>query len=426
MASSRLPGFFRLPPAERRIAALAAAGVSVADDAWGPAGGLPLEVADHMIENVVGTFALPNGVAVNLRLNGEDRLVPMVVEEPSVVAAMSNMARLTRAAGGVTGECDDSVMIGQVQLTGCAPGAAERVRAALPALTRIAEATQPQIVALGGGLRGMEIRELVYDEPGEPPEPMLVLHFFLDCVDAMGANMVNTIAERLAPELVELTGGRSGLRILSNLADRRVARVRCQIPVDLLADGDADGAGVAEGIAAAWRFAWVDPWRAATHNKGIMNGVDAVAIATGNDWRALEAGAHAYAARTGQYRSLSTWRVREGSLVGELALPMQVGTVSGAIRVHPTVKANLALAGVRGARDLSVLMAAVGLVQNLGALRALASEGIQEGHMRMHARAVASGAGALPSEVERVVAALVQARDFTVERARSVLAGLRA
>jgi hydroxymethylglutaryl-CoA reductase len=425
MASSRLPGFFRLAPLVRRRTALEGAGVSVAESPWGPDGGLSLEVAETMIENVVGTFALPNGVAVNLLLNGKDHLVPMVVEEPSVVAAVSNMARLTRAAGGVTGDCDESVMIGQVQLTSCPPGAADRVRAAFPELTRIAEAAQPQIVALGGGIRGMEVRELRYEEAGEEPEEMLVLHFFLDCLDAMGANMVNAIAERLAPELVALTGGKSGLRILSNLADRRVARARVAIPVGLLSANHEDGLAIAEGIAAAWRFAWVDPWRAATHNKGIMNGVDAVAIATGNDWRAIEAGAHAYAARSGQYRALSTWRLRNGVLIGELEMPMQVGTVSGAIRVHPSAKANLALAGVSGARELSVLMAAVGLIQNLGALRALATEGIQEGHMRMHARAVATGAGADPHEIEAAVRGMVAAKDFTVERAATILSGLR-
>lgn len=426
MASSRLPGFFRLSPHERRRAALEGAEGSAVGDAWGPEGGLTLAAAEHMIENVVGTFALPNGVAVNLLLNGKDHLVPMVVEEPSVVAAVSNMARLTRLAGGVAGECDESVMIGQVQLTGCGEGAAARVRAAVPELSRLAEATQPQLVSLGGGIRGMEVRELLYDEPGETPEPMLVLHFFLDCVDAMGANMVNSIAERLAPELVRLTGGRSGLRILSNLADRRLARARVALPVELLSTNDVDGAGIAEGIAAAWRFAWADPWRAATHNKGIMNGVDAVALATGNDWRAIEAGAHAYAARSGQYRPLSSWRVRGGVLFGELALPMQVGTVSGAIRVHPTAQANLKLAGVKGARELSILIAAVGLIQNLGALRALATEGIQEGHMRMHARAVANGAGAGPHEVDSVVHALVAAQNFTMEHAAAVLLELRA
>lgn len=426
MASSRIPGFFRLSPAERRAAVANAGAPSAEANAWSAEGGLSLATADAMIENVIGLFALPNGVAVNLLLNGEDRLVPMVVEEPSVVAAVSHMARLTRASGGIVGSCDDAVMIGQVQLTGCGPDAKRLVEAALPQLSAIAATVQPQLAAYGGGLRGMDVRELLYDEPGEQPEPMLVLHFYLDCVDAMGANMVNTIAERLAPELALITGGRIGLRILSNLADRRVARASVRIPVTELDQPGVSGAEVAEGIASAWRFAWADPYRAVTHNKGVMNGVDAVAIATGNDWRAIEAGAHAYAARTGQYRPLSTWRVREGALWGDLALPMQVGTVSGAIRVHPTVRANLALAAVRGARDLSVLIAAVGLIQNLGALRALATEGIQEGHMRMHARSVALGAGAEPHELHAVVAALVLDHDVNVERASIVLRRLRA
>ena len=427
MASSRIPGFFRLSPSERRVAAVANAGAPSAEPhEWSAEGGLSLATADAMIENVIGLFALPNGVAVNLLLNGEDRLVPMVVEEPSVVAAVSNMARVTRASGGIVGSCDDAVMIGQVQLTGCGPGSKHRVEAELPRLSALAAKVHPQLADYGGGLRGMDVRELLYDEPGEVPEPMLVLHFYLDCVDAMGANMVNTIAERLAPELALITGGRIGLRILSNLADRRVARASVRIPVVELDQPGVSGAEVAEGIASAWRFAWADPYRAATHNKGVMNGVDAVALATGNDWRAIEAGAHAYAARTGQYRPLSTWRVRGGGLEGERALPMQVGTVSGAIRVHPTVRANLALASVRGARDLSVLMAAVGLIQNLGALRALATEGIQEGHMRMHARSVALGAGAEPHELNDVVAALVLEHDVSVERATIVLRRLRA
>lgn len=425
---SRIPGFYRLSPAERLRAVATAAGLDPADVAAYDEGGLSAPTADAMIENVVGRFALPCGVAVNLQLNGEDRLVPMVVEEPSVVAAVSNMARLTRAAGGVHAEADAAVMIGQVQIVDLPdpPAAAARVRAELPRLSAIAAAVHPQLVDFGGGLRGMEVRELVYDEPGFPPEPMLVLHFFLDCGDAMGANMVNTIAERLAPELVALTGGQSGLRILSNLADRRLARAWVRIPADALAEDGIEGEEVAEGIASAYRFAWADPYRATTHNKGIMNGIDAVALATGNDWRAIEAGAHAYAARSGRYAPLSTWRVAsDGALEGRIELPIQVGTVSGPIRVHPTVRANLKLAGARGARDLAMLMAAVGLIQNLGALRALANEGIQAGHMRMHARTVALGAGARPDEVPAVVDALCELHDFTLERARAVLAGLR-
>ncbi len=391
--------------------------------AWN-ADALTLARADAMIENVIGTFALPNGVAVNLRVNGEDRLVPMVVEEPSVVAAVSHVALLARPGGGFEADADESVMIGQVQVTDPAPGGAERLRAALPALEARCRGVHAELEALGGGVRGLEVRELVYDEPGAAPEAMVVLHLHLDCRDAMGANMVNTLAELLAPDVAAITGGRRGLRILSNLADRRRARARVRIEPSALG---ADGAVVAEGIAAAYRFAWADPYRAATHNKGVMNGIDAVALATGNDWRAIEAGVHAWAARDGQYRPVTAWRVEgDGALVGTFEAPLQVGTVGGAIRIHPTVQANLALAGVRGARDLAALMAAVGLAQNLGALRALATEGIQRGHMRMHARAVALGAGARDDELPGVVAGLCESGDYTVPRAASLLATMRA
>ncbi len=423
MSSSRIPGFYKLSPAARREAALAAVGLPAQRGVAWASDALPLERADAMIENVVGTFALPNGVAVNLLLNGRDRLVPMVVEEPSVVAAVANMARLARESGGFTAACDESVMIGQVQVSDPAPGAAARLREAVPRLEAMCVGVHRELEALGGGLRGMEVREVVYDEPGYPREEMVVLHLFLDCRDAMGANMINTLAERLAPEVVAITGGKQGLRILSNLADRRVARARVRLDPSVFGD---EGAAVAQGIAAAYRFAYADPYRAATHNKGIMNGVDAVAIATGNDWRAIEAGAHAYAARNGQYRPLTAWRVdAEGFLVGTLEMPMQVGTVGGAIRVHPTVQANLALAEVAGAADLAMLLAAVGLAQNMGALRALATEGIQEGHMRMHARTVALGAGAVGDEIPRLVNALVACHDYTVPRASALLASLR-
>jgi hydroxymethylglutaryl-CoA reductase len=416
---SRIPGFYRLAP-DARLAEVVARVPGLEAGAF-TTGGLGLPTASAMIENVIGLFALPNAVAVNLLLDGRDRLVPMVVEEPSVVAAVSNMARLSRTAGGVRSDADPSVMIGQVHVARPTPGAADRIRAALPRLQALAAEVHPQLARFGGGLRGMEVRELRYDEPGEEPEDMVVLHFLLDCADAMGANMVNTIAERLSPEVVALAGGRTGLRILSNLADRRLARAWVTLPFSALDDEDLPGQEVAEAVAAAWRFAWADPYRAATHNKGIMNGVDAVALATGNDWRAIEAGAHAFAARDGRYRPLSSWRIRDGTLVGHLELPLQVGTVGGPIRVHPTVQANHAIAGITGASDLARLMAAVGLVQNLGALRALATEGIQEGHMRMHARTVALQAGAQGDEVAPVVEALCVTAEFTVERARAVL-----
>lgn len=426
--SSRIPGFYRLSPHKRLEAVAQKAGLDT-DAQRAFSEGLALPTAEAMIENVIGTFGLPCGVAVNLLLNGEDRLVPMVVEEPSVVAAVSNMARLSREGGGLFAEADPSLMIGQVQITDIPDmaEAAQRLRDSFPRLHEICSGVHAQLESLGGGLRGFEVRELVYDEPGYPQEPMLVLHFTLDCRDAMGANMVNTLAERLAPTVAEITGGQPGLRILSNLADQRCVRAWTRIPAQYLDQEDTPGTEVASRIASAWRFAYADPYRAATHNKGIMNGIDAVAIATGNDWRAIEAGAHAYAARDGHYRPLSTWRVdNEGALIGRIELPMQVGTVGGPIKVHPTVQANHRIAKIKGAADLGMLMAAVGLIQNMGALRALAMEGIQEGHMRMHARTVAMSAGANYEETPWVIEQLVAAHDFTVARATLALQHYRA
>jgi hydroxymethylglutaryl-CoA reductase len=420
--SSRIPGFYRLPPEARLSALEEALGIEV--QAY-RGEGLSLDAANLMVENVIGTFALPNGVGINLQVNGHDVVVPMVVEEPSVVAAVSNMARLTRAAGGIFTSCDASIMTGQVQVIvdGDVEACVQALEAGLPELRELAVGVHPRLVERGGGLRGMEVRVVEYDEPGEQPERFVVLHFDLDCVDAMGANMINTIAERLAPRVEAITNERVGLRILSNLADKRLARARVHLRPEHLDEGDLDGEEVAAGIANAYRFAYADPYRAATHNKGIMNGVDAVAIATGNDWRAIEAGAHAYAARSGQYRSLSTWKLdQDGTLHGQLELPLQVGTVGGPIKVHPTVQQNLRLMKVTRAHQLAELMAAVGLAQNLGALRALATEGIQQGHMRMHARSVAASAGATAAQVPRIAAALHEARDYSVELARKLLA----
>ena len=427
MMRSRIAGFYKLSP-EARLAALRDAGVpeEVIAGLGGP--GLPLEAADMMVENVVTTFALPNAVAVNFLIDGADRLVPMVVEEPSVVAAVSNVARLVRDGDGFRTDSDRSVMIAQIQLVDVDDPA--RVVAALtdamPRLRAEAEAVHPRLEERGGGVVGFEVRPLRYEEPGRPSEDMVVLHVLLDCVDAMGANMLNTLAEQLAPTVEEVSGAHVGLRILSNLADRRRARARVRIHPERLSTDDMDGAEVAAGIAQAWRFAWADPYRAATHNKGVMNGIDAVALATGNDWRAIEAGAHAWCCRDGQYRPMTRWEVDdEGFLVGSIDVPLQFGTVGGPIRVHPTVQHNLALLACTGARDLAGIAAAVGLAQNLGALRALATEGIQCGHMRLHARTVAATAGASPQEVGRVTTELVRARDFSVETAARVLAAMR-
>ena len=427
--TSRIPGFYRLSPDKRREAVEARTSMTPADLEAFDGSALPLGVADQMVENVIGTLQLPVGVGVNLRINGNDVLVPMAVEEPSVVAAVSNMARLVRAAGGFEADADPSIMIGQVQVVGLPDlvAAAERLNAALPELEATADQIHPRLKGRGGGLRGMKVRRIRYDEPGETPEDMLVLHFYLDCVDAMGANMVNTVAERLAPRVAAITGGQVELRILSNLASRRLARARCRLPAHLFDSKEATGSAVVAGIARSYRFAWADPWRAATHNKGIMNGIDAVALATGNDWRAIEAGAHAWAARDGQYRSLSTWKLDEdGCLVGTLEVPLQVGTVGGPIRNHPTVAAAHRMLGQPRARALAEIMAAVGLAQNLGALRALATEGIQRGHMRMHARNIALQAGATEGEVATVVAALCEHQDWSVELASRVLGSLRA
>ena len=422
--TSRIPGFYRLPPHQRLSTLEARTALGAADRAAFGKDALELDVADLMIENVIGTFALPLGVGINFQINGKDVLVPMVVEEPSVVAAVSNMAKLARGAGGFHASTGPSVMIGQIQLmpTEDAESTAALLREAIPTLMEKGRGVHPRLEARGGGLRGMEVRILSYDEPGETPEEFVVLHLLLDCVDAMGANMVNTLAEHLAPYVRQVTGANVGLRILSNLADRRLARAEVRIPPKLLDQHDIPGNEVAKRIASAYRFAYADPYRAATHNKGVMNGIDAVALATGNDWRAIEAGAHAYAARSGQYRSLTSWKIGpEGHLVGQIEVPIQVGVVGGPIRVHPTVQSNIKLLNLSTAEELAKVMAAVGLAQNLGALRALATEGIQQGHMRMHARSVAATAGARPDQVPDVASALCAKKDFSIEAAKDIL-----
>ena len=377
-----------------------------------------------MTENVVGLYALPLGIAVNFQVNGRDVLVPMVVEEPSVVAGASFAARLARSAGGFRAGTTAPEMIGQIQVLEVADLEAARV-AVVAARERIlarADEVDPVIGRLGGGARDLEVRVL----PETPVGPMLVLHLIYDCRDAMGANAVNTACEALAPLVEEITGGRVGLRILSNLADRRLAWAECTVPVQELAFGDFSGQRVAQGIVEAWAFASVDPYRAATHNKGILNGIDAVALATGQDWRAIEAGAHAYAARAGRYASLSTWgRDGSGDLTGRLELPLAAGTVGGATRAHPTAQVALALLGVKTARELAEVMAAVGLAQNLAAIRALATEGIQRGHMTLHARQVAIAAGATGDEIERVAAQMVGEGLVRPDRAEAILRSVR-
>ena len=386
--------------------------------------GLSLARADQMIENVVGLHGLPLGVATNFVVNGRDVLVPMVVEEPSVVAGASFAAKLARAEGGFQAIATEPEMIGQVQVLDVADPWSARFNllAARDELLALANETDPVIVNAGGGARDVEVRVLEQTPAG----PMLVVHLIFDCRDAMGANAINTACETLAPQIEELTGGRVLLRILSNLADRRLARARCTVPAEALTFGDFPGQQVAQGIVEAWALAAADPYRAATHNKGIMNGVDAVVVATGNDWRAVEAGAHAYAARSGRYTSLSTWaQDAQGNLVGTLEMPLAVGIVGGATRVHPTAQVALKILGIETAHELAEIIAAVGLAQNMAALRALATEGIQRGHMRLHARQVAIAAGATGNEVTQVVARMTTEGHIRPDRAEAILTQLR-
>jgi hydroxymethylglutaryl-CoA reductase len=364
--------------------------------AYSAKGGLQISRAAAMIENVVGIYSLPIGIAQNFLINGRDVPIPMVIEEPSVVAAASMAAKLVKAGGGFKASMTENEMIGQLQVSHLPDlqEAAEALEARKDGLLLIARQANLKNVARGGGPKAIEIRQFMRSPMG----PFLVLHLIYDVCDAMGANMVNAIMETLAGPVEKITGGQVGLRILSNLADRRLAKA----------------------------FAAVDPYRATTHNKGIMNGIDAVVMATGNDWRAVEAGAHAYAVKKGRYGSLTRWKKgTHGDLVGEIELPMAVGTVGGATHVHPTAKANLKLMGVKSARELGSIIAAVGLAQNLGALRALATEGIQSGHMALHARQMAIAVGAELSEVEKLTAQLLQENEIRASRAQEILESWR-
>ena len=421
--TSRLPGFYKVSVEERRALVSDATGADPRDiDRSLEAGGLDAETADKFVENVIGTYGLPYGVALNVRVNGHDYVVPMVVEEPSVVAAASNAAKMVREGGGFGAEMDAPLMVAQIQLTAVRDreAARERVLAAKEEILTRADAAIPGLIERGGGARDVEVRVLGSDE-----DAMLVVHVLVDCRDAMGANLVNGVAERVADRLAELAGGRVGLRILSNLCDRRCVRVTCRVPAAALATDDMAGTDVIDGIVNASRFAELDPYRAATHNKGIMNGVDAVTIATGNDWRAVEAGAHAFAARSGKYSPLATWRRDGDHLVGRLELPMALGTVGGTLRVHPAARLSLRLLGVTQAQDLAAIAASVGLASNLAAVRALATDGIQRGHMALHARSVAVAAGAIGDEVERVATMIVEARDITLDAAQRAVSLLR-
>lgn len=376
--TSRLPGFYR-ERIEERLRKMVETGLLSAESQTflERGGGLDLQVADHMTENVIAVHGLPLAVALNFRVNRRDVLVPMVVEEPSVVAAASNAARLVRMTGGFFGDASAAIMTTQVQFDAVPTPhhAKERIEANRESIFQIADEAIPGMVRRGGGCRDLDVR--VLDEG----LGVLVMHLYVDVGNAMGANVVDAVAEAVAPRVQELVGGEIGLRILSNLPIRRRIKVECDVSVDALG-----GSALADGIAKASRFAELDPFRAVTHNKGIMNGIDAVALAMGQDWRSIEAGAHAFASIGGVYKPLAVWTRTGGTVHGCLEMPLAAGTVGGSTRVHQGVRAGFELMGVRNAQELTVVMGAAGLASNLAALKALAGEGIQRGHMRLHSR----------------------------------------
>ncbi|OZI64043.1 hydroxymethylglutaryl-CoA reductase, degradative [Bordetella genomosp. 1] len=425
MADSRLPNFRALAPAER-LAALAARCDLTPDEQalLANPGALDPARADGMIENVIGTFELPLGVAGNFQINGQDVLVPMAVEEPSVVAAASYMAKLARAGGGFQTSSTRPLMRAQVQVLGLGDPQGARLALLAERERIVARANERDrvLIGLGGGCQDIEVQVF----PDTPRGPMLVLHLIVDVRDAMGANTVNTMAEAVAPLIEEITGGRVRLRILSNLADLRLSRARVRLTPQTLDTPERSGAEIIEGVLDAYVFAAVDPYRAATHNKGIMNGIDPVIVATGNDWRAIEAGAHAYACRDGRYTSLTHWeKDASGALVGTLEMPMPVGLVGGATKTHPLARLALKIMGVQSAQALGEVAVAVGLAQNLGALRALATEGIQRGHMALHARNIALVAGATGNEIDIVARRMAEEHDVRTDRALALLEELR-
>jgi hydroxymethylglutaryl-CoA reductase len=419
--TSRISGFYKRTANERLQHIRTWANLTHEEtEALSGAMGLTVEQASHMVENAVGFFSLPLGIGTNFRINDKDYLIPMAIEEPSVIAAVSNAAKLFRTGGGFTTHSDDPVMIGQIQVLDIEnPDSAKQI--ILNAKNNLLEEANKiggSIIKRGGGARDIEVREITDTPAGD----MLIVHLLYDTRDAMGANAVNTAAEHLAPHIEELTGGRVNLRILSNLTDRRKAYAEGTIPAEELARGDISGKEAVKAIVEAGILAEVDPYRATTHNKGIMNGIDAVVIATGNDWRAIEAGAHAYAARDGSYTSLTTWREDEqGNLRGSIELPLAVGTVGGATRVHPAAGVALKILENPSAQKLSEIIAAVGLAQNLAAIRALATEGIQQGHMRMHARQLAVAAGAEGDRVARVARQMIDENNIRLQRANEIV-----
>ncbi len=417
--SSRIEGFYKLSVEERLRLVKEFAGLTDEEcRALSGESGLSLKSADKMVENAVGTFAMPLGIATNFLINGRDYLVPMAIEEPSVVAAASNAAKMARDKGGFTTSSTPPVMIGQVQVTDVKDpeAAVRRLQEEKARLLKLANEQDPMLVSLGGGARDLEAR-VIETMHG----PQVVVHLKVDVRDAMGANAVNTMAEATAPVIEEITGGRVYLRILSNLAVFRVARAEAVWSKEAIG-----GEEVVDGVVQAYAFAEADPYRCATHNKGVMNGIDSVIIATGNDWRAVEAGAHAYASMSGAYKPMTRFeKTPEGDLKGTIEVPMAVGLVGGATKVHPSAKACVRVLGIKTANELAEVVAAVGLAQNLAALRALATVGIQKGHMSLHARNIVASVGCPPELMEEAVEIIVRERKIRMDRAKEVVEELR-
>ena len=413
--SSRFEGFYKLPLEKRREALKEFASLTDEEmEALANTGGLPAEVADHMIENVVGGYTYPLGIAMNFRINGKDYLVPFALEEPSVVAAASNAAKMARVKGGFTVTNTGPVMIGQIQVVNVPKldAAKAKVLARKDDLLKKANEQDPMLVSLGGGAKDLIVKKL-----STVKGPMVIVELLVNTGDAMGANAVNTMAEALTPMVEDITGGRVLLRIISNLADRRLVKATAVFDKETIGGED-----VVDGIVYAYAFADADPYRCATHNKGIMNGVVAVGIACGQDIRALEAGAHSYASRSGHYKPLTTWeKNRDGDLVGTLEMPMAVGLVGGAAKTHPTARANIKILGVKTAIELAEVMGAVGLAQNFAALRALASEGIQRGHMKLHSRNIAISAGATGDLIDLVATRMIEEKRVRFDRAKELI-----
>lgn len=421
--TSRIPGFYKMPIKEKKRRIIEMFDLNEEEERLLFGGEtLPEEIADKMIENVIGTFSLPLGLGLNFLINGKEYVIPMAVEEPSIVASASYMAKIVRDAGGFKTEATDRIMIGQIQVVGCPDfeAAKEAILKEKEMLINAANDAYPSMKERGGGAKDLEVR--ILNDGDSKYTKMLVVHLFVDTVDAMGANIINTMAESIAPVVEHLTKGKVYLRILSNYAVHSLAKATCVVPPHLLETEGYTGEEVRDGIILAYEFAASDPYRAVTHNKGIMNGIDPVLIATGNDWRAVEAGAHAYAARSGKYTSMTVWsKDEEGNLVGELELPMSLGIVGGASRVHPMAKLAYKLLRVESAKELAQVIVAVGLAQNMGALRALATEGIQKGHMALHSRSVAMAAGATGEMVDIISKKLIEAGEIRVGYAKKLL-----